>query len=50
MEATLGSGPSQVWRAILEGRDTLGLGLLKEFGGCMICVKHTSVGNPKRKV
>jgi hypothetical protein len=32
MDAELGSHPSQVWRAILEGRGALGLGLIKRIG------------------
>jgi hypothetical protein len=28
MDATLGSKPSQIWRAILDGRDVLALGLI----------------------
>jgi hypothetical protein len=32
MEAELGSSPSQVWRAIVEGRNVLALGLVKRIG------------------
>jgi hypothetical protein len=32
LEAELGSHPSQVWRAILEGRDALKLGLIRRIG------------------
>ena len=32
MEASLGSSPSQVWRAIVEGRDMLKLGLIRRIG------------------
>ena len=32
LEATLGAAPSQVWRAILEGRDVLAQGLIKRIG------------------
>jgi hypothetical protein len=31
-EASLGSSPSQVWRAIFEGRNTLSLGMIKRIG------------------
>jgi hypothetical protein len=32
MSAELGSRPSQIWRAILEGRDALRLGLIRRIG------------------
>ncbi|VAH60013.1 unnamed protein product [Triticum turgidum subsp. durum] len=32
LDATLGTSPSQVWRSLLEGRDTLSLGLIKRIG------------------
>lgn len=32
LQATLGNHPSQIWRAIIEGRDTLKLGLIKRIG------------------
>jgi hypothetical protein len=32
LSAQLGSHPSQVWRAIIEGRDTLKLGLIRRIG------------------
>lgn len=32
LEAELGKYPSQVWRSILEGRDTLKLGIIKRIG------------------
>lgn len=32
LDATLGSVPSQVWRAIMEGREILSLGLIKRIG------------------
>jgi hypothetical protein len=32
INAELGSSPSQVWRAIIEGRNTLSLGLIKRIG------------------
>jgi hypothetical protein len=32
LSASLGSHPSQIWRAILEGRDTLKLGLIRRIG------------------
>lgn len=32
LSASLGSSPSQIWRAIVEGRDTLALGLIKRIG------------------
>jgi hypothetical protein len=32
LSAELGSHPSQVWRAILEGRETLQLGLIRRIG------------------
>jgi hypothetical protein len=32
LNAELGPQPSQVWRAILEGRDALKLGLIKRIG------------------
>jgi hypothetical protein len=35
LEAELGSDPSQVWRAILEGRDALKLGLIRRIGDGM---------------
>jgi hypothetical protein len=32
LEATLGSSPSQVWRAIIEGRDAMRQGLIRRIG------------------
>ena len=32
LDANLGSHPSQIWRALVEGRDTLKLGLIKRIG------------------
>lgn len=32
LEANLGSHPSQIWRSLIEGRDTLKLGLIKRIG------------------
>ena len=32
LEAELGRNPSQVWRSLVEGRDTLKLGLVKRTG------------------
>ena len=32
LEAVLGNHPSQIWRAMIEGRDTLKLGLIKRIG------------------
>jgi hypothetical protein len=32
LEATLGSDPSQVWRALIEGRDTMNQGLIRRIG------------------
>ena len=32
LEASLGSHPSQIWRAIVEGRDILQQGLIKRIG------------------
>jgi hypothetical protein len=32
MDATLGSSPSQVWRALVEGRDAMKLGLVRRIG------------------
>lgn len=32
LEVTLGSHPSQMWRAMIEGRDALKLGLIKRTG------------------
>ena len=32
LDAELGKNPSQVWRSIVEGRDTLKLGLIKRIG------------------
>jgi hypothetical protein len=32
LEAGVGSHPSQVWRAIVEGRDTLKVGLIRRIG------------------
>lgn len=32
LEAELGKNPSQVWRSIFEGRDTLKLGLIRRIG------------------
>ncbi|XP_020153203.1 uncharacterized protein [Aegilops tauschii subsp. strangulata] len=32
LEAELGTHPSQIWRAVIEGRDTLKLGLIKRIG------------------
>jgi hypothetical protein len=32
LSALLGSDPSQKWRVILEGRDTLKLGLIRRIG------------------
>jgi hypothetical protein len=32
MEAPLGSTPSQIWRALVEGRDAMKIGLIKRIG------------------
>ena len=32
LEAEVGKSPSQVWRSIIEGRDTLKLGIIKRIG------------------
>ena len=32
LEASLGSAPSQVWRALLEGRDAMKQGLIRHIG------------------
>jgi hypothetical protein len=32
LEATLGSSPSQIWRAIVEGRDVMAQGLIRRIG------------------
>lgn len=32
LEASLGNHPSQIWRAIIEGRDTLKIGLVRRIG------------------
>ena len=32
LEATLGSHPSQIWRAILDGRDVLAQGIIRRIG------------------
>ena len=32
LQANLGNHPSQVWRAIIEGRDTLKQGLIRRIG------------------
>jgi hypothetical protein len=32
LEATLGSSPSQVWRALVEGRDVMAQGLVRRIG------------------
>jgi hypothetical protein len=32
MQANLGNRPSQIWRAILEGREALNLGVFKRIG------------------
>ena len=32
LEADLGSNPSQIWRAILDGRDALSKGLIRRIG------------------
>ena len=32
LDATRGSHPSQIWRALIEGRDTLKLGIIKRIG------------------
>jgi hypothetical protein len=32
LEATLGSSPSQVWRALTEGRDVLKQGIIRRIG------------------
>ena len=32
LEATLGSAPSQVWRALVDGRDAMKQGLIRRIG------------------
>ena len=34
LEARLGSHPSQIWRAIIDGRDVLAQGIMKRIGDC----------------
>lgn len=35
LNASLGSDPSKIWRAIVEGRDTLRKGLIKRIGNSL---------------
>jgi hypothetical protein len=41
LDATLGSSPSQVWRALLEGRDVMRQGIIKRIG----TAENTNVWN-----
>lgn len=48
LDATLGSYPSQMWQALLEGRDMLTQGLIRKIGGGKFNLVVDSKLDPKR--